>query len=76
MLDLGKTKTTINCPECSRKISITLNDIANSRTVRCSCGQTIKLVDKNGNNRQVLNKMNNSMRNLENSFKRLGNIKL
>jgi transcription elongation factor Elf1 len=33
----------VDCPSCGGKFSFSVEDALNSRTVKCSCGQEIKL---------------------------------
>jgi ssDNA-binding Zn-finger/Zn-ribbon topoisomerase 1 len=45
MSDLLKTKVEVPCPECGRKLRVTLGDIKQGRTVSCSGGHRVTLKD-------------------------------
>jgi predicted Zn finger-like uncharacterized protein len=51
MINLGKEKVKIDCPECKRSITITIKQIADEVLVKCSCGQEIQLIDEKGTNK-------------------------
>ncbi len=71
MMDIGKQTVKIDCPDCKRQISVSLNQISRQALIRCSCGQAIQL--KGGaNNQKVINDINRSFKDLENAFKKLG----
>ena len=36
-------KGTIECPNCHRKLEFQIRDAANNKTLKCECGQEIKL---------------------------------
>lgn len=72
MLDLGKEKVPVNCPSCNRRHSATLNDVGCGRIIRCGCGTNIQLKDSGGSVRRGVNDVNKAMKDLENSFKKLG----
>jgi len=69
-MDIGKTKTDISCPVCKRKKSVSLDDISKGRTVKCICGQMIKLVDQGHSMQRGVKDLNNAFSKLEKSFKR------
>jgi len=75
MMNFNSQKIEINCPECNRSISVTLQQIANQATVKCMCSQFIQLQDKNGSFKKGVNDMNKSMKDLENAFKKLGRLR-
>jgi len=62
MFDLGKEKITIDCPTCNRKHTVLLQDVANGRTVRCTCNTNIKLQDKGGTARRSIDDLNRAIR--------------
>jgi predicted Zn finger-like uncharacterized protein len=49
----------LSCPECGRKFKVKLKDVRNRKSVRCTCGTTIKLEGKG------LEKLLKSLRELE-----------
>lgn len=65
------TRLTVPCPVCGRGLSATIDDFRMERTVWCSGGHNVKLVDQ-GNGAQ---KLKHSMDDLDKSLKKLG-IKL
>ena len=72
MFDISKEKISIDCPECKRKHQVTLQQVANQATIRCSCSANIKLTDKNGSARRSIQEINSSFKKLDDAFKRLG----
>jgi uncharacterized Zn finger protein len=72
MFDLGKEKINIDCPSCGTKNITTILQVANGSTIRCSCGRNIKLHDKDGSARRSISSINNSMKKLNDVFKKLG----
>jgi len=71
-MDISNTKIDISCPGCKRKRSVSLNDISNGKTVKCICGQMIKLVDKGHSMQRGIKDLNKAFSSLEKSFKKLG----
>lgn len=72
MFDLGKEKTTIDCPSCNRKHTVTLLQVANRSIVFCPCGTNIQLEDKGGSARRGIQSVNDSMKKLNDMFKKFG----
>jgi transcription elongation factor Elf1 len=72
MFDLGKEKITIECPSCNRKHQATLQQVSNRATIHCSCGTNIKLEDKGGSTRRGIQSINDSMKKVNDAFKKLG----
>lgn len=58
----------INCPECGNKVSVTLQDVAKGRGVRCRAGHSFKVVDQGGGAR----KAQKSLDDLDRALRRLG----
>lgn len=72
MFDLSKEKITIGCPTCNRKHQVTLQQVANGATVKCSCNTNIKLQDKGGSTRRGIGNVNSAFKKLESTFKKFG----
>jgi len=72
MIDISKQKVSINCPECKRSNTVSLKQVADEVTVKCNCGQGIKLSDNNGSVKKSIRDINKSFKDLENTFKNLG----
>ena len=72
MIDISKQTVSINCPECKRSITISLKQVADEVTVKCNCGQGIKLTDNNGSAKKSIRDLNKSFNDLENTFKNFG----
>ena len=45
MIDISKQTVKLDCPECKRPITVSLKQVADEVTVKCNCGQGIKLTD-------------------------------
>ncbi len=45
MSDLLKAKVEVPCPECGRKLRVTLGEIKQGRTVSCTGGHRVTLKD-------------------------------
>jgi hypothetical protein len=61
-------KIDADCPECGKKLKVSVDDIARQRTVRCAGGHSVKLVDEGGGAR----KASKALSDLENRIKKLG----
>lgn len=72
MIDLGKQAVKVNCPNCKRAISVSLKQITDEVSVKCTCGQGIQLKDKNHSNRKAVNDINKAFKDLQNTFKKFG----
>ncbi len=72
MIDISKQSVKIDCSECKRSISVTIKQVADEVLVKCSCGQGIQLLDSKGTNKKGIRKVNKSLKDLENAFKKLG----
>lgn len=72
MIDISKQTVNINCPECKRSISVSLKQIADEVTVKCNCGQGIKLTDNRGPAKKSIRDLNKSFKDLENALKNFG----
>ena len=72
MIDISKQTVSINCPECKRSITVSLKQVADEVTVKCNCGQGIKLTDNNGSAKKSIRDLNKSFKDLENTFTRPG----
>ena len=72
MIDISKQTVSINCPECKRSITVSLKQVADEVTVKCNCGQGIKLTDSNGSAKKSIKVLNKSFKDLENTFKNFG----
>lgn len=72
MIDLGKQTMKVNCPNCSRSITVSLNQITAEVSVKCHCGYGIELKDKNHSNRKAVNDINKALNDLQNTFKKFG----
>lgn len=69
MFDLSKEKVTTRCPNCNRKHQVTLQQVSNGATIRCSCNTNIKLNDRDGSVKRSVKDINNSFKKLEDTFK-------
>lgn len=58
----------LKCPECGSPVRATLDDLARQRTVRCSRGHSLKLVDEGGGARKAAS----SLQDLDATVERLG----
>jgi hypothetical protein len=58
-MDIGGAKSSFACPNCKRNVIITLNDIANKKIIKCSCGAKIDIKDKNNSLRKGIENFNN-----------------
>jgi hypothetical protein len=60
---------------CGGRYHFTIDDVAAQRTVRCSRGHSVKLVDEGGGARKVRDaerKLDKSLRDLQRTARRLG----
>jgi predicted Zn finger-like uncharacterized protein len=72
MIDLNKQKLDIECPNCSRKLQVTLEQVAKEVSVNCpSCRQGIKLVDKGKSTASGMKNLNKAFSDLDKSLKNL-----
>jgi hypothetical protein len=71
MIDLSKEEIEISC-DCGAVHKATLQDVINTKTIRCRCGSSIKLNDKDGSVHKSVNDMNKTFKELEDTFKSLG----
>lgn len=72
MIDISKQTVKLDCPECKRANTVTLKQVADEATIKCSCGQSIKLTDSNGSAKKSIRGINKSFDDLERTFKKLG----
>ena len=72
MIDISKQTVKLDCPECKRTISVSIKQVADEALVKCTCCQEIQLKDSNGTNKKAIRDINNSIKDLENVFKKLG----
>ena len=72
MIDISKQNVNINCPACKRAITVSLKQISDQVSVKCTCGQGIQLKDSNGSNQRAIHDINKSFKELENVFKNFG----
>jgi transcription elongation factor Elf1 len=73
MFDISRQNIAFDCPQCGRKNSVTLAQVASQATITCAwCRQQITLKDKNGSASKSVRDINNAMRNFENTIKKLG----
>ena len=70
MSDIGQERVSLRCPSCGRTVGFTLADVAGRKTIRCSCGSSIVLEDKQGSVRRSTQQVNKALRDLENTIKR------
>ncbi len=61
-------KIEMACPECGAKMRVSLDEIAQERTVRCPRGHSVKLQDEGHGVRKVTK----ALKDLEKTIKRLG----
>ena len=72
MIDISNQTVEAKCPACKKAITVTLKQVADEVLITCTCGQKVQLQDKNGTNRQAIQKINKSLTDLNNSFKKFG----
>lgn len=73
MFDISRQNIAFSCPQCSRKNSVTLAQVASQATITCSgCLQRITLKDKNSSADKSIRDINNAMLDFENTIKKLG----
>lgn len=72
MIDICKQTVAAKCPTCKRSITVTLKQVVEEVMITCTCGQKVQLQDKNGTNRQAIQKINKSLADLNNTFKKFG----
>jgi transposase-like protein len=72
MIDLRKQNEKANCPTCKRSVTVSLKQITDEVSVKCSCGQVIQLKDKNHSNKKAVNDINKALKDLQNTFKKFG----
>jgi hypothetical protein len=72
MIDISKQTVSISCPECKRSVTVSLKQVVDEVTVKCNCGQGIKLTDNNGSAKKSIRDINKSFQDLENTFKNFG----
>lgn len=72
MIDISKQTVKLDCPNCKRTITVSLKQVADEETVKCNCGQGIKLSDSNHSNRKAITDINKAFNDLENTFKKIG----
>lgn len=72
MIDISTQTVNLNCSNCKRSITVSLKQVANEETVKCTCGQEIQLKDNNHSSRKAIDDINKSFKDLENAFKKLG----
>jgi transcription elongation factor Elf1 len=73
MLDLNNTWFDFNCPKCGYIETAQLVDVKTERTVYChNCKISIKLIDNESSSHQGIEKINKSLKDLENLFKNFG----
>jgi len=59
----------IICPACNIKKKIKLDDIAKNKNVKCTCGCTIKLNDKNKKTNKTLKEFDKTIKSLNRVIK-------
>jgi len=74
MLDISKHKVNLNCPKCSRTITVSIKQITDGARVKCTiCGQEIQLTNSNSSeNKKVVKDINKSFNDFEKALKKLG----
>ncbi len=71
-MDISKESVKIECPDCKKSISVTLNQVAQEVMVNCICGQEIQLKDSKGTSKKAIEDVNKSLKDLEKAIKKLG----
>lgn len=72
MIDISKQKIQIDCTDCKSKVEVTLQQIADKKTVVCRCGQKIKLQDKNNSSRNSIKNINKAVDDFNKTLKNFG----
>jgi uncharacterized protein Yka (UPF0111/DUF47 family) len=70
-IDIGKETYFIDCPACSKKVKVSIEQVAKGSQVSCKCGQHIKLHDEGGTHKKAIRNMNSALRSLQNTLKAL-----
>jgi peptide subunit release factor 1 (eRF1) len=72
MFDWGKEKIDSSCPECNYKNKVPFKDFAKEKTIICAgCGQEIKLKDHNNSTKKSIQSVNDSIKDLNNTIKKI-----
>lgn len=70
---LDSTTIDIDCPSCGRKIKQRLGGLRSNKTLRCACGQELRLsTDHKGSIAQGLKTVDKGLAGLKASLKKLG----
>jgi len=68
---ITKETTSIECPSCSKKVKIRIEQIIKSSLVTCKCGQSLQLHDEGGSTKRTVQKLNDGIKRLQNTLKQL-----
>jgi len=71
-LSIGDNTISVNCPApgCSRVIQVTLSQVAKGATVKCSCGQSVKLEDGGGQTKRAIRSIDGEIDKLGKTLRR------
>ncbi len=72
MIDISKQTISISCPECKKPLKVSLKQVADQTTIKCSCSKEIQLVDSNGSAKKSIRDINGAFKDLENTIKNIG----
>jgi transposase-like protein len=73
MIDIGKQKVEVNCPNCKKDNQVTLAQVSKEETIKCSgCNQSIQFQDQDNSVKNGIRNGNKVFKNLENALKNLG----
>jgi ASC-1-like (ASCH) protein len=70
-MDISKNTIDVIC-SCKKKIKVTLKQVANQESIKCNCGDTIKLLDKNGATKKGINDVKKSFEQLQKTLRNFG----
>ena len=68
---ITKEVISIECPTCSKKVKIRIEQIIKGSLVKCKCGQNLQLQDEGGTTKRTVRKLNDGIKRLQNTLKQL-----
>ena len=66
MFNISQQKINPNCPECGAKNQVTLKQVENQETIKCSeCKKNIALIDEGGSTKKTVADTNKAIKNFD-----------